>query len=463
MLAPVMVAVATTLLAPAHFAPPLLAPCAAAPNAAVRGDDPLQRKKLADGVELAVLTVKDASLQTFFAFLPAGLAQDAAGHAQWAHLLEHMVIRSTDPEGMQDGEIRFNGETGDGSVRLDVHAPPAQAAAAAAKLVRWLGVSTYDAAVLEREKKNIASEVANTAPRGFGHKWATAAWAQAVRHGATSVAIVGDVEGATVEGVASYAGRALALGSRIHLYAAGPLSLDEVAKLFEGPLLKAAAGGAAVGDAAGNARAAESNPIRNGGTLRTGNLAVTWDLPKPHVIEWYLLPDETPAQRMVAIVVANALSMTMQADATLAPAGIVPIVTGDVVVPEGRALLFSASLPDAAAAATARAAFRRAIDALDTPPPSGSIAGMLTMAKNELSGGFPDWPAVRKRWANPATVPFLEAQMLLSAAAREWSTRLTLPEMAAAAAKLTPQQVLDLRAKSLAPEKANAVVLTPAK
>jgi hypothetical protein len=35
--------------------------------------------------------------------------------------------------------------------------------------------------------------------------------------------------------------------------------------------------------------------------------------------------------------------------------------------------------------------------------------------------------------------------------------------MAAAAAKLTPQQLLDLRAKSLAPEKANAVVLTPAK
>jgi predicted Zn-dependent peptidase len=455
MLALVMVAVATTLVAPVRFVPPLLAPCTAAPCAAARGDDPMQRKKLADGVELAVLTVKDAPLQTFFAFLPTGLALDEAGHAQWAHLLEHMVIRSTDAEGMQDGAIRFNGETGDASVRLDLHAPPAQAAAAAAKLVRWLSVASYDAAVLEREKKNIASEVANTVPRGFGHKWATAAWAQAVRHGATSVAIVGDVERATVESVASYAARTLGLGTQVHLYAAGPLTLDEVAVLFEEPLKKAAAGRAAT--------AADSPPRRIGGELRTGDVAVTWDLPKAHVIEWYLLPDETPEQRIAAIVVANALSMTLQGDTTLPPAGIVPIVTGDVVVPEGRALLFSASLPDAAAAATARAAFRRAIDSLERPPPTGSLATMLTMVKNELAGGFPDWAALRKQWPQPATVDVIEAQLLLSAAAREWSTRLTLPEMAAAAAKLTPQQILDLRAKSLAPAKANSVLLTPAK
>jgi len=450
MLAPVMVAFAATLLTPPPFSP-----CAAphdAPEAA-RGDDPLQRKQLADGVELSVLTVRDAKLQTFFAFLPAGLALDEAGHAQWAHLLEHMVIRSTDAEGMQDGAIRFNGETGDASVRLDVHAPPTQAAAAAAKLVRWLGVSHWDAAALEREKKNIAGEVANTAPRGFGHKWATAAWAQAVRHGATDLAIVGDVERATIDEVASYAGRALAPATRVHLYAAGPLTLAEVAKLFAGPLKKPAAGGAE--------QAADPSPRGIGGGLRTGELAATWDLPKPHVIEWYLLPDETPQQRLSAIVVANALSMLLQGDPSLAPAGIVPIVTGDVVVPEGRALLFSASLPDAAAAATARAAFRRAIDALDRAPPSGSLAGMVAMTKNELAGGFPDWTALRKQLPNPASAELLEAQLLLSAAAREWSTRLTLPEMAAAAAKLTPQQFLDLRAAALAKEKANSLVLTP--
>ena len=442
MLAPVMVALATTLLAP---------------PAAARGDDPLQRKQLAGGVELAVLTVKDAPQQTFFAFLPTGLAQDEAGHAQWCHLLEHMVIRSTDPDGMQmqDGAIRFNGETGDGSVRLDLHAPPAEAAAAAAKLVKWLQVSAYDAAVLEREKKHIASEVANTAPRGYGHKWATAAWAQAVRHGATSVAIVGDVERATVESVASYASRALRLGTRIHLYAAGPLTLEEVASLFEGPLKPAAPASAEI--------AADSPPRRIGGALRTGDLAVTWDLPKPHVIEWYLLPDETPEQRLAALVVASALSMALQSDPTLLPAGIVPIVTGDVVLPEGRALLFSASLQDAASAATARAAFRRAIGSLESAPPVGSLASFLAMTKNELSSGFPDWNAVRKQWPNPANVDLVEAQLLLGLASREWSMRLTLPEMATAAAKLTPQQLLELRAKSLAPEKASSVVLTPAK
>src|SRR5215471_15460838 len=83
------------------------------------GSEPFAEWKPDGGPRFSVLEVKDAPRETFLAFLPCGLLSDDAGQTQFAHVMEHMLIRSTDRSGLAAGEIRFNGETNDVALRLD--------------------------------------------------------------------------------------------------------------------------------------------------------------------------------------------------------------------------------------------------------------------------------------------------------------------------------------------------------
>lgn len=436
----------------------------AAPSASVRplvrGDDLLERRSLSCGVPLAVLPVADAPLETFFALLPLGMAHDDAGRTQWGHLLEHMLIRTTDAEGLADGDISFNGETGDATLRLDVHAPPALAPQAAAKLSRWLAAESFDPAVLEREKGKVLAEFETTVPAGYTHKWATAAWAQAVRHGADDVALRGDVQAATVEALAEYWAQKRARAPGLALYASGPLPTAKVAELFEEPGASAAAPGSesagapAKTEAAAGAGAAAKE-------WRRGEVTARWDLARPHLIEWYLVPDGDAAARVTTLLLVQTLTQTLMSDPKLQQARIIALVSADATFPEGRLVQFSASLPDAGAAATARAAFARARERLTSAPPAGSLDRWLQQVRAELSSGLPDFRRLRGQWAGRQQQQFVEAQLLLALALRERSSGLSLAAMAATAEQLTGGAVKKFRDEQLAAERANVLLLLP--
>ncbi|MSR47976.1 MAG: insulinase family protein [Planctomycetes bacterium] len=430
------------------------------------GADLLERRTLASGVPLAVLQVKDASLQSFLAFVPTGLGHDAAGRTQWAHLLEHMLIRSTDPESLSDGDIRFNGETGDGSLRLDVHAPLAQAPQAAAKLCAWLRATDFDAEVLEREKKNIASEIASTTPLGYGHKWATAAWNQVVRHNRSVVSVQGDVDAATVEAIVAHAANTLKPGSSIALFAAGPMPADEVTRLFDAQFAGAnATAAAAAAPVAAAPAATTADPAAESDGLVHGEITATWDLPRAHLIEWYLLPDSMPEERLAAATLANALSMTLSQDPLLKQSGVIAMASADIVLPTGRVLQLSASLPEKSlpgdAASATRIAFRRALDGFGSRPPFRSLDELVAMTRNELAAGLPDLTLLRKQIAGRPNAELMEAQLLLGIAHREWSSRLTLPQMVAASQQLDAAALSSLIADRLTPAQASVVLLLP--
>jgi len=417
--------------------------------AAPRAGDAFVEAELASGVRLFVLEVKDAPRQTFFALLPLGLAHDDAGRAQWSHLLEHLLIRTSDPEGFADGSITFNGETTDGALRLDVHAPPEQAPRAAAKLLAWLAADAFDADVLAREKRSVALEVENTAPRGFTHKWATAAWAQVVRHGATEAAVLGDVEAATVAELEAYADSKLALGPRVRIVAVGPLPPGEAARLFDAPPSAARVPPAATGRG-------DPPPSAAPAADRTA----AWDLPATHFLEWYLLPDATPVDRTAAMLLANLLAIKLQGDGELAQARIVALAGADVVLPGGRVLCLSASLPDASGRELAARAFRRAIDGLERVPQIGTLDAYLVMARNEAAG-LPDFAAVRRQWAGRPHAELIEAQLGLALALREWSTGLAFAEIGAATRALTREELEGRRDRHLAAPLASRLLLTP--
>ncbi|MCA8957871.1 MAG: insulinase family protein [Planctomycetes bacterium] len=246
------------------------------------------------GIAVHVLQVTDAPVQTVFTFLPTGLATDPADRAQFAHLAEHMLIRSTDPTRLQVGGIRLNGETTGEAMRLESVAPPDSWRPALVRHMRWLTARQFDPKVLEREKVRIAGEERATAPRGFNHKWAIAAWAQLLA-GRDHAAVHGDVAAATVAQVAAYVRGRVRL-SEARMMVTGPRAPAEVVAALreEWKAISAPAGAAEPQER--TAPSASATPSKSGpqnGAPR--HTAATWDLPAEIYAAWYPLPVDCSA------------------------------------------------------------------------------------------------------------------------------------------------------------------------
>jgi hypothetical protein len=53
---------------------------------------------LENGIRILAIEFPASAHVSIFSFLPLGLTSDGPGQAQWSHLVEHLVIRSTIPE-----------------------------------------------------------------------------------------------------------------------------------------------------------------------------------------------------------------------------------------------------------------------------------------------------------------------------------------------------------------------------
>ena len=103
-----------------------------------------------------------------------GLASDGPGQAQWSHLVEHLVCRST---GLADLS-RANAETLPDHMRLDFYGNAAHWKEGLAHHFRWLEGAPFTEAGLIAEKPKVKSEGDMTAKNFATHKFAIAAWAQ---------------------------------------------------------------------------------------------------------------------------------------------------------------------------------------------------------------------------------------------------------------------------------------------
>jgi hypothetical protein len=441
--------------------PRLVLACAAV--LPVAGNEPFAEWKPEGGPRFSVLEVKDAPRQGFLAFLPCGLLADEPGEAQFAHLMEHMLIRSTDKSGLSDGAITFNGETGDVALRLDVDAPPESAGDALRKLLGWLQATEVDGDQLAAEKKNIALEVENTSRSGFTHKWALAAWNQVARLGQDHASVRGDVERATVDQVEAAIDAHVDL-SKVRIVAAGPLSLKQVKELA-GPLLAQAMGLGALGGALSGLGAkrhevdAEKRKAKGEPPLATGDRVAKWDLPNAHLIAWYVLPDASADDAAEALALAQLLSLQLRQDAALAKQKIVALVSADAAVPAGRLLMLSASLPSADDAKVALAAFDAAIAALPAAK-APSLDEYVRMAAAEFSG-LPDWKALRKQAAGRPGANLVELQVALTIAQRELATGRSFGALGVAMKKVTGTRLEKTIAERLVPPKRATLLLIP--
>jgi hypothetical protein len=281
---------------------------------------PLKRLEIPGGPRLLLVHAPSARRQTTFTFLPMSLVSDDPGRAQWSHLLEHMLIRSTDAEGLMVEGVTFNGETTQAYLRLETFAEPDEWKNALERHALWLSARAFEPARLSREKRVIEMEEQNTAAAGFTGKFALAAWNQVIAHGRRDVAVHGDVLDATAEQVNAYAAAHMRLDDSVLIASIGPIAIEQVeAEITR--LLQAMPENVR-GDAAAAPGGPDTSPAA---PLPAGTqpelICATWDLPTRHAMFWWPLPDRRPQTLAAATAVARAVHLRFLSDknrATLA-------------------------------------------------------------------------------------------------------------------------------------------------
>ncbi len=407
-------------------------------------EDPFVRLELPNGVTAAILFVEDAPKQSFFTFLPLGLYADGAHRAQFAHVAEHMLIRSTDPDSLQAEGFEINGETTGSSLRLDTYAEPGKWRESLERHAGWVACRKVDAEVLEREKQRIAGELEGTVPRGYTHKWAMAAWSQIAGAGLEHAAVRGNVDGASVEEVAAYLKERMPGARQVHVVAAGPIAPEKVATALERNFGKLPAGPAAK----------QVKPEAE--ALVRGDLRATWDLDARHYLEWYPILAEDSATLVAAQLLAQHTFFALATSGKPGLAGGKALVALDLSTSHGRALTINVALDEKTDVGELRAAIRSSLDGLFRNNAAGGVAGTIQRTKMQLAQ-LPDFASLRQRMGERGHL--IEAQTALTLSMEELRLGLTLPEILARLETLDPATIEELAGKVLAVEKRSSLLL----
>jgi len=417
-----------------------LAPLLPSPQEPAAGD-PFQRHELENGVRVCILHAKDAPRQSTFTLLPLGFVTDGEGKAQYAHLVEHLLIRAVDPEGFEADGALINGETMASTLRVETLAPVERWRESIARQGRWLAAGPFDEAALEREKGRIAEEVENTVAGGFTHKWADAAWTQVVLHGQEHAAVRGDVASATLESATAYVRERAGLGQGALVVSAGPVDPAEVLEALRGELGKLAEKKA-------------SAAIVEPDAWKPGDREATWDLDARHYLEWYALPGEGADERAEGLVLARAVHLQLAMARKSLPTGAQVLANVLRLSPKERGLLISISLPAETDVAKVRQSVRTALDGALS---KSSLSFAAHALANELA--LPDFAAQREQLAGRRGADLIEAQVALNYANLELQLDLTLPEILEVLAALDAERLVALGKKHLEPSKRCSLAL----
>jgi hypothetical protein len=365
---------------------------------------PWRSERLTNGLRIHVARIASAKRFAVLSFLPVGLDGDPIGRAQFAHLAEHMMIRSTDKSRLQVGGMALNGETTSRVMRLESFAPPAKWKGALTRHARWLTARTFDAATLAREKVKIEGEERGTVPRGYNHKWATAAWSQLVR-GADHAAVHGDVAGATVEQIQRYIADRVRL-DQAQIFVTGPVDEREILAALRAEFRRidlpekvpTTSSKKAATPGPEGTKPERHKPVITKPTHRE----VTWDLKASHYLEWYELPVDCTAAE--AELLSQVLTMSCYQHRFFRD---IPgrAVAGSVTYLGRRFVLLSTNLPADAELAEVQAALRAAVK-------RASRFAVARRGGDAMADRFvrrPDFVAQRKRIENPRLRGLIEA------------------------------------------------------
>ena len=317
---------------------------------------------LDNGIRVVVFHIPESSNASIFTFLPMGLASDAAGQAQWSHLVEHLVLRSTVPAMSPEA----NAETLADHMRLDFYGTVENWQEGLSHHARWLEGVPFADANLGAEKVAANRECDMTARSLATHKFALAAWAQGCRHGRAHAAVKGDVERATIEAIQKWRDEHLVVLDRTTVCIVGGLD----AKAVE-PIVRKTLGGI-------RSEAKPVEPVE----LNHASRQMTWDLDARHLLLTWPIPgpdDEAHAALMAA---AQWLNSSMYADQELRKLAGMVMAGADLALPEGDFFYVSAAIRPGASFADVQARLEKKLDALRA---GGKTAGQMAARARMLA------------------------------------------------------------------------------
>lgn len=281
--------------------------------------------RLSNGISVVVVHLPESPHVSLFTFLPLGLAVDGPDQAQWSHLVEHLVIRST-----ISGDLRqANAETMPDHMRLDFNGDTGNWKEGLAHHKRWLAGVPFTAENLAAEKPKVIAECDFTAQTFATHKFGLAAWAQGFRHGKSHVRIKGDVLEATLEMVQRHRDEALFIPAATTICIVGgvdPKSFLAEAERELGRLESRA----------------KPIPATQPSTARSGDL--TWDMDAHHLVQTWPIPDPSHQDYAALLAAAQWLNMQLFSDASLKEVAGLTLAGADLFIPEGTFFYISASL-----------------------------------------------------------------------------------------------------------------------
>ena len=401
-----------------------------------------------NGIEVSLLEVEDAETQSFFTLIPLSLVADEAGHAQYSHLVEHMLIRATDPESLLVDGLRLNGETTSLCMRLESIGPADKWRESLGKHAAWLAASEFDADTLEREKLMVAGEENSTVRSGYTGKWADVAWNQVVRHGRKHAAVHDDVASATVEDLTEYVIRNVPISSAVRLVGVGPIPADEVWEYLESGI--------------GMIPQREVDPYTSEWHVAPGEYQATWDLDAYHYMEWYRLPDRGHEDRVASRLLGNLITAALFQNPRLRARNIQAIASADLITTEGRFLRISAGVQSIEDADLLN---RVLAEVLKNPLPDLDSSGVGSQLLANFSGQLmvlPDFRKLRESVASPASRSLVEAQVALNQINHRVAIGLFDERVLRKAhAEVTPKLLDYIVREALRPSRRSTLLLSP--
>jgi predicted Zn-dependent peptidase len=279
---------------------------------------------LDNGIRVLSVHFPGSNNVSVFTFLPMGLACDGRGNAQWSHLVEHLIIRTTVPAG--SGEA--NAETLPDHMRLDFYGTVADWQQGLSHHAGWLEGLPFTAQSLGAERQAANAECDFVAKRLLTHKFGMAAWAQGYRHGLSHAAIKADAEKASLREIQGYRDQRLGVPDRVLVCVAGGIDAQTLRPVISEHL--------------GKIRSRTKGPelVR----LHPGSREMTWDMDARHLMLTWAIPSCSDKDYPALMAAGQWLMMKLFSDQQLKKLTGMVIAGADLVVPEGRFFYVSASL-----------------------------------------------------------------------------------------------------------------------
>lgn len=403
------------------------------------GNPAIDSRNLPNGIRVVSVHFPASTNVSIFTFLPAGLASDGADQAQWSHLVEHLIIRSTVPAGSTEA----NAETLPDHMRLDFQGHSGNWREGLTHHRRWLEGVPFTEATLEEEKPKVIAECDFTARNLATHKFAVAAWSHGLRHGNRHVALKGNVMSARLADLQRFRDEHFAVSNRVTVCVVGGV---DAARTFE-----------EVGKQLGALRL-DGTAVQPANTT-AGNLDLTWDLDARHLLLTWPIPDSRSADHAALMVAAQRLNMEMFADPELKRLCGMTLAGCDLATPDGHYFFISASLRPEARFEDAQGRLLEKMNRLTEDPP-----GAASMVGRQLADSLtqlPDPQALKARVPAGVSVAMIEGNLGLQFGMHEHrhgSRRVTLAQ---ALAGVSTDRMRDAVRKHLSTAKAAICTVRP--